>query len=75
MLDTTLTNGGAFLMSKFTKEEKIRAVREYLEGKQGYRTIADKIVVNHAVLHNWIKQYQLHGEEAFNKPYTAYTSV
>ena len=68
-----LTIGGAFLMAKFTVEEKINAVSRYLNGKESQGTIADSIRVNKAVLQNWIKQYQSHGEKAFEKSYTSYS--
>ncbi|HEU5140797.1 MAG TPA: transposase, partial [Bacillales bacterium] len=35
-----LTIGGAFLMAKYTPEEKLEAVHRYLNGNDGYRSLA-----------------------------------
>jgi transposase len=64
----------SFYMSKFNIEEKIEAVIRYQQGSKGVKTIAKSIGVDHTVLLNWIKQYEHHGEDAFKKPYTSYTT-
>ncbi|MET3700178.1 transposase-like protein [Bacillus oleivorans] len=61
-------------MSKFNIEEKIEAVIRYQQGTEGVKSIAKSIGVHHTVLLNWIKQYEHHGENAFNQPYTSYTT-
>ncbi|PGT76191.1 MULTISPECIES: IS3 family transposase [Bacillaceae] len=61
-------------MSKFNIEEKIEAIIRYQQGFEGVKTIAKSIGVDHTVLLNWIKQYEYHGESAFKKPYTSYTT-
>jgi transposase len=68
-----LTIGGAFLMAKFTVEEKSNAVKRYINGNQSQQTIADSIGVDESVFRTWIQQYQFHGEKAFEKSYTSYT--
>jgi transposase len=60
-------------MAKFTNGEKVSAVERYLNGKESQQTIADSIGVSKPSLQNWIKQYQTHGEKAFEKSYTSYT--
>ncbi|MDK8643656.1 IS3 family transposase [Niallia taxi] len=60
-------------MAKFSIEEKISAVLEYIDGDDGVNTIARKIGVNYALFQDWIKQYKLHGEKAFEKRYTNYS--
>ncbi|MFC5650414.1 transposase [Paenibacillus solisilvae] len=37
------------------------------------KSIARTLGVNHEVLRMWIKQYEYHGEKAFEKSYTAYS--
>ncbi|WP_306298975.1 transposase [Bacillus sp. OV166] len=59
----TLTIRGAFFMVKFSPEEKIQSVKEYLNGNDGGKTIANSIGVHHSVLHQWIKQYEIFGED------------
>lgn len=61
-------------MAKFTAEQKITGVKEYLSGSEGQRIIANRIGVDISVLRNWIKQYELHGEDAFVKRYTNYSA-
>lgn len=73
MLDTQLTIGGAFLMAKFSPEEKINAVKEYLNGNEGYLLLSKRIEVDSSLLRNWVKQFELHGEQAFIKRYTNYS--
>jgi transposase-like protein len=61
-------------MAKFTAQEKINAVKRYLNGTEGHKTIAKSIGVSHGVFHVWIHQYQYHGESAFEKRYTTYSA-
>ncbi|PLT33913.1 helix-turn-helix domain-containing protein [Bacillus sp. V5-8f] len=60
-------------MVKFTLEQKINGVKQYLSGVEGHRIIAERIGVHSSVFLNWIKQYELHGNEAFLKRYTNYS--
>ncbi|MBT2759620.1 IS3 family transposase [Mesobacillus foraminis] len=60
-------------MAKFTLEEKLQAVKRYLNGSEGHKTVAKSIGVDSGVFHNWIKQYEFAGEAAFEKTYTTYT--
>lgn len=60
-------------MPRFTTEEKIQAVKRYVNGTEGHKTIAKDIGVSHGVFSNWIQQYQHHGERALEKRYTTYT--
>jgi transposase len=69
-----LTIGGAFLLAKFTAEEKIKAVKRYLKGHTGCPTIAQEIGVHVSKLQYWVKKYQYHGIEAFLNTYTKYTA-
>ena len=59
-------------MAKFTEEEKLQAVKRYLNGNESQRTIADSIRVAHPVFRTWIQQYRFNGEKAFEKSYTSY---
>ena len=54
--------GGAFFMSKYSQEEKIRAVQAYLAGEGGFETIAKKYGVSSGILWQWVEQYKLNGE-------------
>ena len=59
-------------MAKFKIEEKLKAVKRYLNGKESQKSVADSIGVALPVFRTWIQQYQFHGEKAFNKGYTSY---
>ena len=59
-------------MAKFTPQEKLEAVIRYLNGVESQQTISDSIRVTNSVFQTWIKQYQYHGEQAFEKRYTSY---
>ncbi|MEK4447656.1 IS3 family transposase [Bacillus sp. FSL M8-0052] len=60
-------------MAKFTAEEKIQAVKRYLAGREGHKTIAREIGVSSGVFQVWIRKYHYHGESAFQKLYTTYS--
>ncbi|MDF9761434.1 transposase-like protein [Peribacillus simplex] len=57
-------------MARFSSEEKIQAVRQYIDGNEGGQTIAKSIGVHPSLLHQWIKQFDLFGDDAFEKRYT-----
>jgi transposase len=60
-------------LSKFNMNLKIEAIHRYLSGNEGVKSIAKALGINHEVLRMWIKQYEHHGEKAFEKSYTAYS--
>lgn len=43
-------------MAKFTSVEKIQAVIHFQNGREGVKSIAKSMGVDHSVLLNWIKQ-------------------
>jgi len=68
----SLTFGGAFLLAKFTIEDKIKAVKRYLVDREPLLGIAKQIGVHKSILQYWVRKYQYHGEKAFSKSYTNY---
>ncbi|MDQ0202093.1 DNA-binding transcriptional MerR regulator [Neobacillus ginsengisoli] len=48
-------------------EEKIQAVKEYINGNDGGKTIANSIGVHPSLLHQWIKHYEQLGLEDLMK--------
>ncbi len=60
-------------MTKFNMEKKMDAIRRHQAGAEGVGSIAKSLGVNHEVVRMWIKQFEYHGEKAFEKSYTAYT--
>jgi len=59
-------------MVKIIAEEKIQAVKRYLEGTESQDIVAKNVGVSKAILQTWIRQYQHHGETSFKKGYTVY---
>lgn len=57
-------------MARFSSE--IQAGRQYIDGNEGGKTIAKSTGVHPSSLHQWIKQFELFGEDAFEKRYTPY---
>lgn len=47
--------------------EKIKAVKEYLDGKGSTISLAEKYGVAISTIYRWLIQYQQHGETAFSK--------
>ena len=61
-------------MSKFSKEEKMNAVKRRLEGKESYASIAGSIGAGETTIQTWVLNYEAMGENAFirssNRHYT-----
>ncbi len=52
---------------KYSKEFRLKAVKEYLVGRNGgYNTIAKKYGINAADLKRWVGLYNYHGEKCFD---------
>lgn len=47
-----------FFMAKFPPEEKVKAVKKYLDGSDGVKRLAKSIKVHPSILQQWIKQYK-----------------
>ncbi|WP_155982705.1 IS3 family transposase [Paucisalibacillus sp. EB02] len=62
-------------MAKYTFEEKLSAVNQYLEGDESFISIGRAMGTSESVVMNWVKQYQYHGEEGLSKKsYTNYSA-
>lgn len=59
-------------MAKFNIEKKMDAILRYQAGQESVQSIAKTLGVNYEVVRMWIKQFEYHGENAFEKNYTAY---
>ncbi|MGW6384945.1 transposase [Peribacillus butanolivorans] len=60
-------------MTKYTIDEKLLAVLEYLEGKKSYKSIAQERNVGLSPLKRWVARYLEHGMEGIASSYTNYT--
>jgi transposase len=59
-------------MTKYSTKEKLEAVLVYLEGKESYKTIAEKRKMSMAPLKRWVLRYREHGVEGLVSSYTNY---
>jgi transposase len=66
--------GAVFYMTKFTSEDKLLAVKRYLEGQGSHAYIGESIGANKSEVMNWVRQYEQNGAEAFTKSYTSYSA-
>lgn len=54
-------------MSKFSKEEKLEAVRRRLEGGESERSIADSMGTGGTTIRHWVQNFEIFGAEAFDR--------
>ena len=63
------------MRKKFTAQEKLYAVQDYLNGKRSQKAIARALGTKATVVQRWISNYQSMGETAFQKSeYNSYSS-
>lgn len=63
-------------MGKYSEEFKLKVVREYLEGKLGYRALAKKHgIKSKSAIERWVKIYEKFGQKGLssNKPKQSYS--
>ncbi|KOP79908.1 transposase [Bacillus sp. FJAT-21945] len=61
-------------MTKYSAEEKLQAVKRYLNGNESFNKIAKSLGTDHKAIIKWVKQYEYNGVNAFINPCTNYTS-
>lgn len=61
-------------MSKYTVEDKLKAVERYLTGNESYKTIEESIGAAKSLVITWVKLFEAQGAEGFQKRYTSYSS-
>ena len=54
-------------IKQLSREEKLWAVQEYLEGKGSSYSIADKYGVTDTAIRRWVDQYRVDGDAAFQR--------
>ena len=53
--------GCSFFMKRFSESQKLKAVQVYLQGKESYRSIGDKIGVDAKSIRKWVALFEQHG--------------
>ncbi|EJR26358.1 hypothetical protein IIG_05400 [Bacillus cereus VD048] len=61
-------------MTKFTSEDKMNAVIHYQDGNESIKDIAKSLGAKHEMVRMWIKQFEYHGIQAFEKGYITYSA-
>lgn len=54
-------------LSKFTKEEKLAAVKLVTEGGRSMLSVANEFGIHENTMWKWKRQYEINPEEAFTK--------
>ncbi|WP_144561756.1 helix-turn-helix domain-containing protein, partial [Bacillus mycoides] len=62
-----------FFMAKFSLEVKLEAIQDYLEGKESYRSIGNRIGTHHKSIMKWVGLYKKYGIEGLRSRYTNYS--
>lgn len=60
------------MYKKFTAEEKLKAVHEYLDGTTSQKRLAKAFGTKQTVIQRWIANYQSMGEDAFYRKGNSY---
>lgn len=58
-------------MTKFS-DLLLKAFFTYLEGRESFKSVADRFNVNLTPFKNWVAHYELHGLEGLTATYTNY---
>lgn len=59
-------------MGKFSFDDKLSAVKTYLEGKESFRDIGKSIGTDHKSIIKWVALYQTQGTDGLKTKYTNY---
>ncbi|TCN02785.1 transposase-like protein [Bacillus sp. BK006] len=60
-------------MKRFSKEEKLMAVKKYLSDEGSFKRIGDSIGADEGDVRSWVQRFQYHGDEAFKNSYARYS--
>lgn len=61
-------------MTKYDESFKLRSVRRYLSGSEGYQGVASACGIEVSMLRRWVASYQLHGRKGLCKQHKRYTA-
>lgn len=57
-----------------TNEFKLSIAKRYMNESISYRFLASQVNVDNSMIRYWVMLYRHHGDDAFNFPYTSYSS-
>ncbi len=60
-------------MTKYSDVFKLQVVEQYLEGKGGLRSLAQRHDLSHSMIKRWVGWYSAHGIEGLKKKFTHYS--
>ena len=61
-------------MTKYSEAFKLSVVKEYLEGRDGYREIGRQRGVGYGNLRGWVAAYKVHGIDGLKKKHSHYNA-
>lgn len=73
-MDTQSNLWGVFV-SKYSKEQKIAAIQQYLQSDDSFKVIADRLEIDLSSFKKWVRHYQQHGMAAFEKKHSDYDAA
>ena len=62
-------------MSKYSKEFKLKIIKQCLSGQSGPKRLATIYGVHYSNIQHWLSDYQAHGMKSFNRPYILYSKA
>ena len=61
-------------MVKYTKEAKLKVIKQYLDGQLGYHRLSTKLGIPAFTIRRWVDAYRLHGDESFERRRAHYSA-
>src|SRR5471032_798654 len=68
------TNFWVFFMTKYNEQFKLTVVRQYLDGRQGYKSVANDHGLDHTMVKRWVDRYRQHGIAGLQKKFNHYNA-
>ncbi len=59
-------------MGKYTRQTKLKVIKEYLNGHLGYRRLSAKLGISAYTIRRWVDAYRLHGDKSFERRHIRY---
>lgn len=61
-------------MAKYNEKFKTKVVREYLRGAEGFKTVAARHELDHAMVRRWVESYRAHGVAGLRRQSGSYSA-
>ena len=61
-------------MSKYDEQFKLSVVQSYETGRQGFKSVAQRYGLDHAMVRHWVASYRQHGVSGLRKKFSHYSA-